>query len=126
MAYQNILFPALKLLHGVQVERERPTSIVTNFAKEYRLSRFANTKTTYVFPARNITIEDWTTLKDFFESVGWERDSFNLDIPADGASTTVKVRLSGIPSATTIALDSSNVVKIVNVSEIRLKQVFNE
>lgn len=124
MAYQNITFPTLKLVHNLVIERERPTTIISNFAKEYRISRFANTKATYIFPSRNLTLSDWTTIRTFFETVGWERDSFNFTIP--GTATVIKVRLSGNPSATVVALDSSNVASMVNVSEIRLKQVFNE
>lgn len=124
MAYQNITFPTLKLVHNLVVERERPTTIISNFSKEYRISRFANTKATYIFPARNLTITDWTIIRNFFETIGWERDSFNFLIP--GTSTTIKVRLSGNPSATAVAFDTSNVASMVNVSEIRLKQVFNE
>ena len=126
MAYQNILFPALKLIHDMVVIRERPTSVISNFAKEYRISRYSATKSTYVFPARNLTTADWITIRTFLETVGYERDSFNLDIPGDGVTTTVKVRLDGIPQVSYVALTNLNVVSMVNVSEIRLKQVFNE
>ena len=44
MAYQNIDFPELKLFHGYVNVRTRPTTIVSNFAKEYRISRYSNTK----------------------------------------------------------------------------------
>lgn len=126
MAYQNIQFPNLKLVHGAQIIRERPTTVVTNFAKEYRISRYATTKLTYVFPSRNITATEWYTLRAFFETVGWERDSFNLDPLGDGLNNLVKVRLDGIPTATVVAVNSNNAATMIAVSDIKLKQVFNE
>ena len=124
MAYQNISFPTLKLLHGFSIDTNSPTTVVTNFAKEYRIKRFASEKRTFKFPGRNISYTDWNTLKAFFDLVGWQRDSFNLTIP--GTGTTVKVRLDSTPSVQYIALNQSNVPTIVSISDISLIEVFNE
>lgn len=124
MAYQNISFPTLKLVHGFSIDTESSTTIVTNFAKEYRIRRYASEKQKYVFQGRNLSYTDWSTIKTFLDTVGWQRDSFNLTIP--GTATTVKVRLDSLPSVQYLALNSSNVPTMVSVSDIILKQVFNE
>lgn len=124
MAYQAINFPAMKLIHGLVTERIAPVTIVSNFAKEYRVNRFSTSKQRFVFAARNMRWSDWQTLQSFFITVKWETDSFNYVNPVDG--TTYKVRLSGAPSTQIIALSSSNLPTIVNVGEFALVQVFNE
>lgn len=124
MAYQNISFPALKLLHGFTQEVEAPTTIVTNFAKEYRINRYSSPKMKFVFASRNMATADVDTLLAFFNTVGWQRDSFNFTNP--NTNVVYKVRLDNIPSAQVIALNSDNTPKIFQVSDIILKQVFNE
>jgi hypothetical protein len=71
-----------------------------------------------------MTYTDWATIKSFLDTVGWQRDSFNLTIP--GTATVVKVRLDSLPSVQYMALSSSNAPTMVAVSDIILKQVFNE
>jgi hypothetical protein len=124
MAYQNISFPTIKLVHGFTVETESPTVVVTNFAKEYRIKRFSQEKQKYIFPGRNLAYADWLTIKSFFDTVGWQRDSFNLTIP--GGVLVTKVRLDSLPTVTFVALNNSNVPTMVSISDIILKQVFNE
>lgn len=124
MAYQNINFPTMKLRHGFTVEVEAPTVVLGNYAKEYRINRFANEKLRFNFPGRNLTFADWTTIYNFLDGVGWMRDSFNLVRPDTGA--TVKVRLATIPSMQVVALTATNTPQIVSVSDIQLVQVFNE
>jgi hypothetical protein len=124
MAYQNISFPAMKLLHGFTQEVEAPTTIVTNFAKEYRINRYSAPKFKFVFASRNMATADVDILLAFFDTVGWQRDSFNFTNP--NTSVVYKVRLDNIPSAQVVALNSNNSPKIFQVSDIILKQVFNE
>jgi hypothetical protein len=124
MAHQNISFPIIKLIHGFTIETDSPAVVVSNFAKEYRFRRYANEKQKYTFPGRNMTYTDWVVVKAFFDSVGWKKDSFNLTVP--GTSVTNTVRLDSLPSITYIALDGNNQPTIVQVSDIVLKQVFNE
>lgn len=124
MAYQNISFPTLKLLHGFTIETDSPVTVVTNFAKEYRIKRHDGNKRTFVFQSRNLSYTDWTTLKTFLDNVGWQRDSFNLTIP--GTVSVVKVRLDATPSVSYVALNNSNQPTMVNISDIKLKEVFNE
>lgn len=124
MAYQNINFPTMKLVQGFRVETQAPTVIVSNYAKEYRINRFANEKNVFTFASRNLQFSDWTTIYSFLDGVGWQRDSFNLVRPDTGVS--IKVRLAEIPSMEVVALTSTNTPSIVAISDIQLVQVFNE
>jgi hypothetical protein len=124
MAYQNINFPTLKLIHGFRTSYNLPTTVVSNFAKEYRITRYANSKRTFTFPGRNLKWADWQVLSTFFNTVTWQTDSFNLVIP-DG-SGTARVRLASFPTVDIVATDSSNSPIMVFISDIVLIEVFNE
>lgn len=124
MAYQNINFPTLKLKHDFRESQEAPTTIVSNFAKEYRINRFSTAKRTFTFPARNMKYADWQTIATFMDTVDWSKDSFNLIHPFTAAS--IKVRFGSYPSYRVVALNSSNQPTIVEVSDITLIEVFNE
>lgn len=123
MAYQNINFPTMKLIHGFTTERIAPTTIVSNFAKEYRINRFSTPKLRFTFPERNLTFADWVTLRDFMAQVKFKRDSFNFT-PLGGFP--IKVRFDDIPVVSVVALNANGTVKIVGVSEFSLIQVLNE
>lgn len=124
MAYQNINFPTIKLKHGFQENNLAPVIKLSNFAKEYRIQKYTTQKRYFTFPARNMTMTDWTTIYNFLVTVKFETDSFNLIHPFTGNS--IKVRLDGIPSTSIIAMNSSNQPIIVSVSDINLIEVFNE
>jgi hypothetical protein len=124
MAYQNINFPTLKLIHDFQEEKLAPTTVVSNFAKEYRINRFTSPRRVFTFPARNMTYADWTVINNFVISVGFSRDSFNFTHPITG--NVIKVRFDSIPSASIVSLNSNNAPVIVNASDIVLIEVFNE
>lgn len=124
MAYQNINFPTMKLIHGFTTERIAPTTIVSNFAKEYRINRFSTPKLRFTFPERNLSAADWATLQNFMTTVAYQRDSFNFTPP--GAPAAYKVRFDTIPVATVAALNANNTAKIITISEFSLIQVFNE
>lgn len=114
----------MKLVHGFSVDTDYPVKVISNYAKEYRISRFSNSKKTYKFQPRNLAYADWLTLSSFITTVNGEKDSFNFTIP--GTSTVVKVRFESIPSITFTALKSDGTPSIVGISEIKLIQVFNE
>jgi len=124
MAHQNTSFPVLKLVHGFSIETETPTTVVSNFAKEYRIRRYEQEKRTFVYQSRNITYADWLVIKNFFDSVGWLRDSFNFTIP--GTTDVVSVRLNSTPTISFVSVDKDNVPVIIQMTDIVLKQVFNE
>ena len=124
MAYQNINFPTLKLKHDFRETEDAPTTIVSNFAKEYRINRFSTAKRTFTFPARNMKYADWQTIRTFLDTVDWMKDSFNLVHPFTGA--TIKVRFAQFPSYRVVGLTSANQPSIVEMSDIVLLEVFNE
>ena len=124
MAYQNVNFPTMKLLQGFRVETQTPTVVVSNYGREYRINRFTQEKNVFTFPSRNLRYADWITIYNFLDSVGWQRDSFNLVRPDTGQS--VKVRLVMPPSMEIVALSANNTPTMVLVSDIQLMQVFNE
>jgi hypothetical protein len=124
MAYQNINFPTIKLLHDFKDEVIRPVTIVSNFAKEYRIARYSAARRKFTFPERNITFADYGTLFTFIQTVGFQRDSFNFINPFNSISE--KVRFDNIPVFTVVALTASNARRIMNVSEFSLITVFNE
>lgn len=124
MAYQNINFPTIKLLHDFSEEAIAPTTVISNFAKEYRINRFSSSKRRFTIPSRNITYTDWGTLSTFMSTVGYQRDSFNLIHPFTG--TSIKVRFDNIPSVRIISMSATNVPKIVAITDIILIEVFNE
>lgn len=127
MAYQNVNFPIIKLAHGFRISYNLPTTVVTNFAKEYRITRYANSKRTFTFPGRNIRYSDWQQILTFFNSITWQTDSFNFLI-LDG-SETVKVRLASFPTVDYVGftgVSNMNVPTMVFISDIVLIEVFNE
>ncbi len=123
MAYQNINFPTFRLVHGFRLEKILPTTVVSNFSKEYRINRYSAERTRFVFPARNIVEADWVTLSNFINTVGHKRDSFNFTPPG---GSPVKVRFDSIPERTIVALNGSNSTTMVGISEFSLITVLNE
>jgi FAD synthase len=129
MAYQNISFPALKLVHDIQLERIVPTVIVSNYAKEYRINRYAGFKRRYTYPGRNVAYADYLTLINFIVTVNGKQDSFNFTSPIVGVGTqptVVKVRFDSIPTFILKAIDSQGYGKIMEVGAFSLIQVYNE
>lgn len=124
MAYQNINFPEIKLIHGLNVASERPVTVVSNFAKEYRINRYSQGKLYFTFPSRNMRYSDFLVLASFADTVKDTTDSFNFISPLSG--TTYKVRFVERPTMTVVAMNTLNQPIIVLASEIKLKQVFNE
>jgi hypothetical protein len=124
MAYQNITFPTIGLIHGWRIVPDMPTTVVGNYSSEYRINRFANEKNTFIYPARNIRWSDWLALYAFSKTVGWRRDSFKFVRPDNG--TTVVVCLVKPITADIVSLDSSNNPTVAAISDIVLIEVFNE
>lgn len=124
MAYQNITFPAMKLVHGFVEEFETPVNVVSNFNREYRINRYSMPKGKFVYQARNMKYSDWLVLQTFFTTVKYQKDSFNFVHPL--TNTVYKVRLASAPTIQVVALDTNKVPTIVTVSDIVLLQVFGE
>ena len=124
MAYQNINFPTLKLVHGFIEEFETPVNVISNFNREYRINRYSTPKAKFTYQARNMKYADWLTLQTFFGTVKYQKDSFNFVHPL--TNVVYKVRLASAPTIQVVALDANKVPTIVTVTDIVLLQVFGE
>lgn len=124
MAYQNVNFPTVNLIHGFKTAVQMPTEIVGNFSSEYRINRYSQSKYIFTYPSFNISYTNYSAIYNFLASVGWQRDSFNFVNPQDGL--TYKVRLNKMLTSEIVGLDSNNNPLLIKVGDIELIQVFNE
>jgi len=125
MAYHNIFFPTIKLVHDITKSIYKPTIIVANGYKEYRLQRQSNPRTTWKIPGKSMLSSDIDAITSFLSSVNYGLDSFNFTCPKDGLTYVVRFDGSGIDSVF-LALDNSNTPLAEKVSDITLVQVFGE
>ena len=123
MAYQNILFPNPKLIHGLQKEIVKQTKIITNGNTEYRLSKQANFRQSWTWPARGMLQTDINAIIAFAESVDMAKDSFNFYCPVK--KQTFKVRFEDASIAFTVeGMDINNNVVVGTIGDITLTEVF--
>ncbi len=123
MAYQNITFPSSKLIHGIRKESLKAVQIVSNGNIEYRILKNSSTRHRWTIPARNMTTSTMSAIVAFSETVNMSLDSFNYVCPYDG--TTYKVRFDQAAiDYSAEALDLNNNIVVVNMSDIKLIQVF--
>lgn len=81
MAFQNIVFPNLKLIHGLKKSALLPVSIVTNGSSEFRIARMRFDKFTWTYPGRVIMAADKLALYNFYKTVHGATDSFKFADP---------------------------------------------
>ena len=98
MAFQNVVFPNLKLIHGLKKSVSLPVSVVSNGAKEYRISRMQFDKFRWTYPGRLITETDKRSLYQFFKQVNGSLDSFKFQDPAYPDWTGEQLSFSSSPS----------------------------
>ncbi len=125
MAHQNIFFPTPKLTHDITKSVYKPTIIVANGYKEYRLQRQQNTRATWKIPGRAMLSTDINAIISFLGSVNFGLDSFNFICPKDGLVYSVRFDGSGLDSIF-LALNSGNTPVAEKISDITLVQVFGE
>jgi len=123
MAYQNILFPNPKLIHGLQKETVKQTKIVTNGNTEYRISKQANFRQRWTWSSRVMSQADINAIIAFAEGVDMAKDSFNFYCPIKKA--TFKVRFEDASIGFTVeGLDSTNAVFASSLNDFSLIEVF--
>ena len=84
MAFQNIVFPELKLVHGMsKVKSDSSTSVFGNGYREYRVKRGNVNPIRWSFPGRALVKSDAQTLIDFYNTVDGISDSFKFKDPDD-------------------------------------------
>ena len=122
MAYQNVNFPTLKLVHGLKKEIGQSTKIISNGNTEYRLSK-TNPRRRWTFPSRALTLADRNSIISFAQSVNFALDSFNFYCPIE--KTTYKVRFeSSSLSSVVETMDVNGNVTAMTVGDIVLVEVF--
>mgnify|MGYP000638604153 CR=1 FL=1 len=81
MAFQNELFPSVKLVHGVAKSILDPVAIVSNGNTEYRIKRNRYERYQWLIPSNNITDEDKVTISGFLADKDYALDSFKFQDP---------------------------------------------
>lgn len=83
MAFQDITFPELRLIHGISKSRGDNTVVFGNGYKEYRIRRSTIDPLVWSFPARDLFVDDARELIDFYNDVDGGLDSFKFADPDD-------------------------------------------
>lgn len=123
MAYQNILFPNPKLIHGLQKEVLKQTKIVSNGNTEYRISKNANFRQRWTWPSRAMSQTDIDAIITFADTVDMAKDSFNFYCPIRKQTFKVRFEDAGIQFQVE-AMNTSNTVIYSTISDISLIEVF--
>ena len=122
MAFQNILFPNPKLVHGLTKEVIQPTKIISNGNTEYRLSK-SNVRHRWTWQGRAMSQGDYSAIVTFMESVNMSLDSFRFYCPIKKQEYHVRFDVGSI-SSTVEAMSYDNTVTYVSTSDISLIEVF--
>lgn len=81
MAFNNVVFPALKLIHGFSKTISNPVGIVQNGTSEYRLKKSAYSRFSWTYPSRTLVDADKLTLLKFYSDCGGSLTSFKFQDP---------------------------------------------
>jgi hypothetical protein len=120
--YDNVNFPAFKLIHDMQRSVSIPVSIITNGNIEYRITKQAQPRYTWIFPTRTLTNDDKVTLLTFYLARFGALRSFNFTDPDSG--TVYHVRFDTDLSWALSALNTDNSPLLHNIGDVKLIQVF--
>lgn len=81
MAFQNVIMPKLKLVHGASKQIVDPVTVIGNGARETRRKQNRYERFVWNFPTRSILNETKTELYSFFRGVNMALDSFLFQDP---------------------------------------------
>ena len=81
MAFQNVVMPQIKLIHGVQKTVIDPVTIIGNGARETRRKQNRYERFSWNYPSRSILAESKQELHEFFAGMGSSLDSFLMIDP---------------------------------------------
>lgn len=81
MAFQSVIFPTLKLKHGITREVVDPVMITGNGAREVRRKQNRWERFVWTIPARNLVQSDIDAIYKFLNGVGKGLDSFLFQDP---------------------------------------------
>ena len=124
MAFQNILFPTPKLIHGITRESGNMTKIISNGNTEYRLNK-SQIRRRWTIPGKSMSKSDRDAIGAFIVSVNFCLDSFRFVDPLTKSEYHVRFDSSSFGS-TIEAMDSSGNVTYVTTSDIVLVEVIGE
>ena len=123
MAYQAILFPNPKLVHGLKKEIIQPSTIVTNGSVEYRILKMQNPRRRWVWQGRAMSNVDKEAIISFANSVDMALDSFRFYDPFDKVEYHCRFDQASISFKAEL-MDSSDNITYVTLDDIALIQVF--
>ncbi len=83
MAFINVTFPELRLIHGISRTRGDNTVVFGNGYNEYRIRRSSIDPYNWTYPARDLLVADARELLDFYNSVDGGLGSFKFSDPDD-------------------------------------------
>jgi hypothetical protein len=81
MAFDNVSFPTIKLIHGVQKDVINPIGIVSNGNSEFRIQKASQERYRWVYPARLMLQEDKVELYKFWKQRDRGLNSFKYQDP---------------------------------------------
>lgn len=82
MAFVNQIFPNPRLIHDVQISTGRPTTIVGNSVREFRLTKLRNYRKSWVWPSRAMLTVDRKIIEAFIQDVAvYSQNSFKFRAP---------------------------------------------
>lgn len=124
MAFQNVLFPTPKLIHGIVKETGQTTKIISNGNTEYRIQK-SQPRKRWTIPGKTMSAADRNTIGTFMKNVNFALDSFRFVDPFTGVESHVRFDSSSIVT-TAEALDSSGNIIYVSIGDIVLVEVIGE
>ena len=107
----------------MQKEIVKQTKIVSNGNTEYRISKNANFRQRWTWPARAMSQTDINTILAFADTVDMAKDSFNFYCPIKKQTFKVRFEDAGIQFQVE-AMNTSNTVTYSTISDISLIEVF--
>lgn len=81
MAFQNVIMPKLKLVHGASKQVIDPVTIIGNGTRETRRKQNRYERFAWKFPSRSILQETKVELYEFFRGTNMSLDSFLMQDP---------------------------------------------
>lgn len=125
MAYQNILFPNPKLIHGLQKEIIKQTKVVSNGNTEFRITKNASCRQRWTWPSRAMLHSDIDAIIAFADSVDMAKDSFNFYCPIRKQNFKVRFEDASI-QFTVEAINVAGSVTYSSLGDISLIEVIGE
>jgi hypothetical protein len=122
MAFQNVLFPNPKLVHGLTKEVGQSTKIISNGNTEYRLSK-SNPRRRWTWQSRGMSKADRDAIVTFMKNTKFSLDSFRFYCPLEKIEYHVRFDQSSFSSVVEV-MDTSSNVSYVTIGDIVLVEVF--